>query len=165
MPQQPPRQGENRRPSRRSCTFTPNRLHIARAACPLDLATLLCVPYPDRLGASPMAAESQEVVRLRRENGLFRRLLDLGRQDEPEPFLREALGLIVDVTEAQQGYLELHDDQYPDLPSWSLAHGFTSEQVEDVRAAISHGIIAEAVATGKTIVTQSALLDERFSRR
>src|SRR5262249_37010484 len=51
------------------------------------------------------------------------------------------------------------------VPSWSLAHGFTSAQVEDVRAAISHGIIAEAVATGKTIVTQSALLDERFSRR
>src|SRR5262245_43958114 len=113
-----------------------------------------------------MADQSQDIEeRLRRENGLFRRLLEIGRQGEPEPFLREALALIVEVTEARQGYLELHDDQHPDVPSWSLAHGFTSAQVEDVRAAISHGIIAEAVATGKTIVTQSALLDERFSRR
>ncbi len=102
--------------------------------------------------------------RLRREHHLFERLLTLGRQDEPEPFLREALGLIVEVTEARQGYLELHDDNAPGTPSWSLAHGFTSEQVEGVRAVISRGIIAEAVATGKTIVTQSALLDERFSR-
>lgn len=110
-----------------------------------------------------MADDSLDVVRLRREHGLFGRLLTLGRQDEPEPFLREALALIVEVTEAQQGYIELHDDQHRDTPSWSLAHGFTSEQVETVRGAISRGIIGEAVARGKTIVTQSALLDDRFS--
>jgi Nif-specific regulatory protein len=110
-----------------------------------------------------VADESPELLRLRRENGLFRRLLELGRQDEPEPFLREALGLIVDVTGAQQGYIELHDHQHPEVPFWSLAHGFTSEQIDDVRAAISHGIIAEAIASGKTIVTQSAFLDDRFS--
>jgi Nif-specific regulatory protein len=109
-----------------------------------------------------MADDSPDVVRLRREHGLFSRLLTLGRQQEPEPFMREALALIVEVTEAQQGYIELHDDQHRDTPSWSLAHGFTSEQVETVRGAISRGIIGEAIARGKTIVTQSALLDDRF---
>src|SRR6058998_3352696 len=39
------------------------------------------------------------------------------------------------------------------------------EQLVGVRAAISRGIIAEALATGKTIVTPSALLDERFRAR
>src|SRR6266404_3259457 len=101
----------------------------------------------------------------RRERGLYRRLLDLGRQDEPEPFLREALGLIVEVTGARHGYLELHDDDRTGTPRWALAHGFTAEQLAGVRAAISGGIIAEAVATGKTIVTPSALLDERFRAR
>jgi len=110
-----------------------------------------------------MADESQEMLQLRRERDLFNRLLNLGRQDEPEPFLSEALGLIVEVTEARQGYLELHDDDAPDAPRWSLAHGFTAEQVVGVRAAISRGIIAEALATGTTIVTDSALRDERFS--
>ena len=110
-----------------------------------------------------MAEDTVDVVRLRLEHGLFNRLLALGRQQEPEPFMREALALIVEVTEAQQGYIELHDDQHRDTPSWSLAHGFTSEQVETVRGTISRGIIGEAIARGKTVVTQSALLDERFS--
>src|SRR5262249_25977937 len=112
-----------------------------------------------------MADQSQDIERLRRENGLFRRLLEIGRQGEPEPFLREALALIVEVTEARQGELELQDGKHPDVPSGPSALASTPARVEDVRAAISHGIIAEAVATGKTIVTQSALLDERFSRR
>src|SRR2546422_11452650 len=110
-----------------------------------------------------MAENSEELARLRREHELFGRLLKLGRRDEPEPFLREALDLIVELTDARQGYLELHDDDHPDTPRWSLAHGFTSEQVEGVRTLISRGIIAEAVATGKTILNLAALPDEPSS--
>src|SRR5690242_18626982 len=36
-------------------------------------------------------SETPDVARLQRECDLYRRLLDLGRCDEPEPFLREAL--------------------------------------------------------------------------
>jgi Nif-specific regulatory protein len=111
------------------------------------------------------ADDPDELIRVRHERDLYRRLLDLGRRDEPEPFLREALALIVEVTGVRQGYLELHDDDHTGTPRWSLAHGFTAEQLEGVRAAISRGIIAEALATGKTIVTPSALLDERFRDR
>src|SRR2546428_7385638 len=105
------------------------------------------------------------LARVQRERDLYRRLLDLGRHDEPEPFLREALGLIVEVTGARQGYVELHDDDHTGTPRWSLAHGFTAEQLASVRAALSRGIIAESLATGKTIITPSALLDERFRQR
>ncbi len=111
------------------------------------------------------ADESDELARVRRERDLYGRLLDLGRQDELEPFLREALAMIVEVTGVRQGYLELHGDDDTGAARWSLAHGFTDEQVEGVRAAISRGIIAEALATGKTILTPSALLDERFRDR
>jgi Nif-specific regulatory protein len=46
-----------------------------------------------------------------------------------------------------------------------MAHGFSRNEIEAVRSAISQGIIAEALATGRTIETASALLDPRFSER
>jgi Nif-specific regulatory protein len=114
-----------------------------------------------------MAGDGSDAARMRRERDLYRRLLDLGRKDAAEEFVREALALIVEVTEASQGYLELYDDQEDRRgdAQWWIAHGFTTEQLAGVRAVVSRGIIAEAVATGKPIVTPSALLDERFRER
>ncbi len=110
--------------------------------------------------------DTSELERLRGERDLYRRLLELGTQTDLATFLREALVLVVDATGARQGFLELHDDQDgADAARWSMAHGFTDEQLQTVRAAVSRGIIAEAVATGQTIVTPSALLDPRFSDR
>jgi Nif-specific regulatory protein len=111
-----------------------------------------------------MAEPVDELTRVRRERDLYRRLLDLGRAEEIDRFLREALALIVEVTDARQGYLELCDDERNPSPWW-IAHGLSAEQVEGVRAEISRGIIAEALATGKTVATQSAQLDPKFSAR
>jgi DNA-binding NtrC family response regulator len=110
-------------------------------------------------------SETAELAKLKRERDLYQRLLDLGRQQELDQFLRDALELIVGATDARQGYVELHGEEQDGAPRWSLAHGFTPEQVEGIRAAISHGIIAEALATGTTVVTPSALADERFHAR
>jgi len=114
----------------------------------------------------PDQPPSAELVQTRRERDLYRRLLQLGAQNELEPFLKEALALVVEVVGARQGYLELHadDDQAGSSP-WSIAHGFSASEVEGIRAATSRGIIAHALATGETIVTQSALLDPRFRDR
>lgn len=107
-----------------------------------------------------------ELAKLRRERDLYLRLLNLARQSELAPFLQEALALIVDLTDARQGYLELHDEENgTGAPHWSMAHGLSEDEITGVRAVISRGIIAEAVATGQTIVTPSALLDPRFSGR
>src|SRR5262249_52363377 len=43
--------------------------------------------------------------------------------------------------------------------------GLTNERIADVRVTISRGIIAEAVASGRTVITPAALLDPRFSAR
>jgi Nif-specific regulatory protein len=110
-----------------------------------------------------MAARDVELTKLRRERDLYRRLLDLGGHEELEPFLREALALVVEATDVLHGYLELHDEQGG--PGWWIAHNLSADQVEGVRHAISRGIIAEAVATGRTIVTPSAQSDPRFSGR
>jgi Nif-specific regulatory protein len=104
--------------------------------------------------------------KLKIEHELYFRLLNLGRKRELLPLLTEALGLMVDITGLSQGYLELYDDDDSEgAPRWWIAHGFSEGELGDVRSAISRGIIAEALAQGKTIITQKAFLDPRFSSR
>ncbi|HVM96708.1 MAG TPA: sigma 54-interacting transcriptional regulator [Candidatus Acidoferrales bacterium] len=109
--------------------------------------------------------DSANFLKVVAERDLYLRLLELGQQTELEPFLRDALALIVEMTGARQGYLEVYDEDDPDSHRWSIASGLPDSEVKGVLAAISRGIIAEALATGKTIVTPSALLDERFRER
>jgi Nif-specific regulatory protein len=111
-------------------------------------------------------ASTHSFDQIRRERDLYRRLLGLGAQTELRPLLAEALGLMVEVLGARLGYLELLDDTAPDKASrWSMAHGLTAAEIENVRAAVSQGIVAEALATGQTIATPSAFLDSRFQAR
>jgi len=96
----------------------------------------------------------------------YRSLLDLGLEEEPEPLLERALALLIDLTEAREGYIELRDDADGALPqSWSVGCGVDDTRVAEIRATISHGIIAEAIATGETVVTASAQGDPRFGDR
>lgn len=105
-----------------------------------------------------------DVEKLRRERDLYRRLLELGSRKELRPFVEEALALLCEAAGADQGYLELSAGDGESL-RWHAAHGFSDSQVERVQKEISGGIIAEALATGETVVTQSALEDERFESR
>ncbi len=112
-------------------------------------------------GSLAQLREERDAYRLERD--LYRRLLELNRQMQLEPLLRDALALVVEIVGARQGYLEIAGDNGG--PPWSMAHGFSAEAVDGVRKAISHGIMAMAMADGRTIVTSSALLDERFRAR
>ena len=109
---------------------------------------------------------ADEVAQLRQERDLYLGLLSLGKQRDLEAFLEHALKLIVELTGARQGYIELSIDGPDGKPrTWSIAHAYTPESIEDVRSRISRGIIAEAMASGTTVLTPSALLDDRFSAR
>lgn len=103
-----------------------------------------------------------DLASLRAERDLYRKLLELASRDEPDVFLREALGLVLQVSAARRGYLELRDGTPPSDAPWWLAEGFSENDVAEVRAAISSGVIAEALATGRTISTASAVADPRF---
>src|SRR5688572_1238579 len=140
------------------CPWTENCCPHLETVSPSELQTGLGLTYAS---LSPMAGRDDDPERLRRERDLYRRLLDLGGQEELEPFLREALSLIVEAVEVQHGYLALHDDRGG--PGWSIAHGLSQEEVEGVQHVVSRGIIAQALATGETIVTPSAQFDSRFS--
>ncbi len=99
----------------------------------------------------------------RRERDFYRRLLDLGTQEELEPLLKEALGLIVEFTGARRGYLCLQDHE--EVERWATAHGCTEKDIENIRSSISRGIIAAAISKKKTVETVAAFEDPRFQHR
>lgn len=108
-----------------------------------------------------------DLVRTRQERDFYRKLLDLGFVDTVEPFLQEALALVVDMAGATRGYIALGNESESGGKShFEAARGFSADDIEqEVRKALSEGVIAEAIATGQTIVTQSAMTDPRFQKR
>jgi Nif-specific regulatory protein len=104
-----------------------------------------------------------EIERLRLERDLYIGVLDLGNRDDPGAFLEEALGLIVRVLDAQQGYLEVSDPN--EGPTSWRASGYSDEQVEVIQTIVSRGIIGEALALGEAVCCPSAILDPRFRDR
>jgi len=113
-----------------------------------------------------MPEPAAAVTRISQERDLFLRLLELGQQEALEPLLREALTLVVQVTGANQGYLQIQDPHGDDdAPVWWMQHAFSHAELDRVRADLSQGILAKALATGRTIRTPSALLDPRFKER
>jgi Nif-specific regulatory protein len=106
-----------------------------------------------------------ELARLRREKRLYQRLLELGTQTRLEPFLAEALEIVVEVTDAAIGYLEIYDPTDARGVPISITHGVAPADARQLEERVSRGIIAQAMATGCTIDTPSALLDPRFSSR
>ena len=110
-------------------------------------------------------ARSADLEKVRLERDFYLRLLELGTVTELEPFLEEALALVVGIASARQGYLELHGTSDDAEHGWSIAHGFSGAELEEVRSRISRGIIAEALCTGQVVETSSAMLDPRFLGR
>lgn len=96
-----------------------------------------------------------ETDRLRLERDLFLRLLELGHREDLTPFLEGALDLVLEATGAKRGYIEL-------AGGFRMARGFSESELDGVRREISSGIVAEALATGRTISTASAVDDPRF---
>ncbi len=105
-------------------------------------------------------------LEVRRERDLYRRILDLGTSDDVEGFLSEVLQLLVELTDAARGYIELYGPAGMDGGvRWSMSEKCTDGEVEEIRRILSRGIIAAALQSGQTIVTSSALLDPRFRDR
>jgi hypothetical protein len=107
-----------------------------------------------------------ELSKAQKERDFYRKLVELGAEDALDPLLDEALALIVDVAGARRGYIEIRPDRAAgEAPRWWIARGCSDEDVAVIRSSLSQGVIAEAIATGRTIVTASALDDPRFKAR
>ena len=118
------------------------------------------------------AADREESVgddreRLRQERDLYRTLLDLGAHDSIETLTETALSLVTRMCGARKGYLQIFDERTARAEPlrWQVALGCSPAEIEQIVDVVSHGIIAEAVASGEPVVTASALLDQRFRDR
>lgn len=136
--------------------------------------TLLARANRARVAGAP-SGRPDELTRLREERDLYFNLVSLGAETEVEPFLSRVLALLVRISGATHGYIELRDvrDEAGPIPSegrldsrtWWLARGCTEDQVADIRSLISNSIVAESIKTGETVVTTSARDDSRFCNR
>ena len=116
----------------------------------------------ERLPDAVSPARSPEIDRLRLERDLLLRLLELGSTEDLAPFLQGALALIVGVTGAQKGYIELYEDGRGAAPRLCIASGLTPDELREARGSVSTGIIREALSTGRVISTANAVDDPRF---
>lgn len=114
------------------------------------------------MGPHPGGKAAEDVARLERERDLYLRLLDLGRAEDVRAYVSECLALLVSATGAQQGYLELYGPAGA-APLTSVSTGLSEAELQGVRARLSHGIIRDALRTGKTISTASAIDDARYA--
>ena len=92
------------------------------------------------------------------ERDLYMRLLELGHHRHIQPFLEQSLELLIQLVGAARGSLELRDRGGD--PSLLISRGF--DPGDRIRG-FSRSVVAEAFATGQTIVTASAQIDPRFS--
>jgi Nif-specific regulatory protein len=116
----------------------------------------------DRLGA---VREAEIDARLRLERDLYRQCLDLSRTEDPAPLLEQTVGLLRELVRAERGYIELAEVARAQERRWSADVGIDDDERELIRDRISRGVVAEAIATGQTVLTPSAALDVRFAKR
>lgn len=97
------------------------------------------------------------------ERDFYWALLNLGLVEDLEGLLEQSLDLILRVLGARRGYIELHHRELEE--TWSRSTALAAHEVDAVRQQMSSGIIAEALQSGETVQTASAMTDPRFSMR
>ena len=103
-----------------------------------------------------------ENSRLSNQCSLYRLLLHPEREASKESeCIEKALNLVTEIVEARLGYIEFFDSNGDRC--WAASH-CDADDVEIIRSQISGTIISEAMSTGKSIVSPSAILDERFNQ-
>jgi Nif-specific regulatory protein len=80
----------------------------------------------------------------------YRRLVELDPHQDAPPQIEATLRLLVDASGATGGYFELFGPA--DAPQFSRVIGLSADEIITVRAAISRGVIAHALADGRSVV-------------
>lgn len=91
-------------------------------------------------------------------------LLDLHEHDDPASLVPAALELLRSEAGAARGYVELEDLSSRSSSSWQASNCPTDHEAV-VRGRISRGVVAEALASGRAVLTTSAIDDARFASR
>jgi Nif-specific regulatory protein len=102
-----------------------------------------------------------ELDTVRRERDFYRSLVELAEHDSLPALLDAARGVLIARVAAREAMIEVVDDSL-DAAAHVVAHGCEPGRVAAISSFVSRGIIGEAMATGKTIVTANAAQDPRF---
>jgi Nif-specific regulatory protein len=102
-----------------------------------------------------------ELDTLRRERDFYRSLTELTDHDSLPALLDAALRVLVARVSAREAMIEVVDDGL-DGAAHVVAYGCERDRMTEISSFVSRGIIGEAMATGKTIVTANAAEDPRF---
>ncbi len=105
---------------------------------------------------------NDDVASLTLERDFLLRLLALAQHDEPKMLLEEALQIVIQISSARHGYIELSS---PKGKAGTNRFAATTERADVtlVRKALSSTIIATALADGRTVHTRAAYEDPRFA--
>lgn len=97
--------------------------------------------------------EAVSETSLRTERDLYLRLLELGHYTEIEVVLREGLRLVLEVTGARQGHLQLLDEGAAlSDPSWVVSRGLSAEDVENLGHSLRDPQVEQTLHDGKTVI-------------
>ncbi|CAN5898857.1 hypothetical protein BH11MYX2_BH11MYX2_33620 [soil metagenome] len=89
------------------------------------------------------------------QRAFFRQLLELGDHADPGPLVHKALALIVEVSRARTGYLELYDAHQQ--PQFWKAYGIFDHSPAEIRAAVPRDLMGQALGEGRTIETEDVV--------
>jgi Nif-specific regulatory protein len=98
------------------------------------------------------------------ERDLYRCLLALRDCDGSKQMLERILKLVVDVADAERGYLEIFGTVERARPQWTITHRCSSSEAAEISAVTSRGIVAAALAANTTLHVPYAVLDDRFGQ-
>jgi Nif-specific regulatory protein len=92
---------------------------------------------------------------------LYKLLLDANAATDQalDSYLSETLKLVVAITGAKLGYIELKDNSNH---LWHSTYECSEADLQTIKRSISNGIIADTIASGETVVSSSAFSDDRF---
>ncbi len=97
--------------------------------------------------------EAANETNLRTERDLYLRLLELGHYTEIEVVLREGLRLILEVTGARQGHLQLLDEGGAlSDPSWVVSRGLSAEDLDNLGHSLRDPHVVRTLDDGKLVV-------------
>jgi DNA-binding NtrC family response regulator len=97
-----------------------------------------------------------------RERDFYRALVGFGNHESMAALLGDALEVLVARGGARETLIEVIGDEGAVARSHVVSNGCAEERRAEIAALVSRGIIGEAIATGKTVVTANAGEDPRF---
>lgn len=101
--------------------------------------------------------------RLRFERDLYRSILDLNTAESIEPFLENALHLVMSIAGSRRGLLGLgRSDDASRMPAEWWVTRSDDQELEGLKRRVSSSIVRQALAEGRIVQTPSAFLDPQF---